>query len=274
MLQSIIPFLCIVSGALAVDGNWSAWGSWGGCSQTCGSGTRYRSRSCSNPFPSFNGADCVGDTQVSQTCNTNTCPAVDGAWSDWGDWGDCSNACGSGTKIRTRDCTDPTPMYGGSDCSVSNTQSQSEICTGPCAVDGVWGSWGSYGDCTHTCGGGKKARRRSCNNPVPSNGGDDCSGDTYNIADCNTGACSVPAAGSYVQICPTGFFTCESGIVGCINNTLQCDCTNHCSDSSDESTSYASCPAVPTCTGSDVKSSIAICLLLGLMRFVVEKIII
>ncbi|CAG2191079.1 unnamed protein product [Mytilus edulis] len=112
MLQSIIPFLCIVSGALAVDGNWSAWGSWGGCSQTCGSGTRYRSRSCSNPFPSFNGADCVGDTQVSQTCNTNTCPAVDGAWSDWGDWGDCSNACGSGTKTRTRDCTDPTPCMG------------------------------------------------------------------------------------------------------------------------------------------------------------------
>ena len=60
---------------LTVDGNWAQWLSWGSCSQTCGSGDRYRSRSCSDPFPSFNGADCPGVSQESQTCNTNSCPA-------------------------------------------------------------------------------------------------------------------------------------------------------------------------------------------------------
>jgi choriolysin H len=43
-----------------VDGNWSDWSSWGNCSQSCGGGTRRQMRTCSNPAPQGNGANCVG----------------------------------------------------------------------------------------------------------------------------------------------------------------------------------------------------------------------
>lgn len=266
MFQKFVFFVCCIYGSLAVDGNWSQWGLWGDCSKTCASGNRYRSRSCSDPFPSFNGAPCPGDSQESQTCNTNTCPAINGAWSNWGDWGACSINCGSGTKTRTRLCTNPAPAYGGAQCSSSNVESQTDICTGPCSVDGVWGAWGSYGPCTHTCGGGKQARRRTCNNPAPSNGGLTCPGATYDVASCSTTPCPVPAAGSYVQYCPTSYFTCQSGTVACINDTLKCDCKNHCSDASDETTGYASCPSPPKCAACDIKTSVLFFLLIMFVR--------
>ena len=39
---------------------------------------------------------------------------------------------------------------------------------------GNWGEWSGFSKCTASCGGGKQSRSRSCNNPPPSNGGDDC----------------------------------------------------------------------------------------------------
>ena len=43
-------------------------------------------------------------------------------------------------------------------------------------VDGNWGEWSSWSDCTKTCGGGEQLRNRTCNNPAPANGGKDCEG--------------------------------------------------------------------------------------------------
>ncbi|CAH3198909.1 unnamed protein product, partial [Porites evermanni] len=54
-------------------------------------------------------------------------------------------------------------------------------------VDGKYSDWSEFTDCTKTCGGGQKSRRRSCTNPPPQNGGKDCAGlgpDTE-YADCN-----------------------------------------------------------------------------------------
>ena len=44
-------------------------------------------------------------------------------------------------------------------------------------VNGGYGQWGSWGDCSITCGKGKGVaiRDRLCNNPEPKNGGKDCS---------------------------------------------------------------------------------------------------
>ena len=56
-----------------VDGNWSEWGVWGSCSQTCGVGTQTRMRTCTNPPPSGGGAGCLGSSSQSQSCNTALC---------------------------------------------------------------------------------------------------------------------------------------------------------------------------------------------------------
>lgn len=54
-------------------------------------------------------------------------------------------------------------------------------------VDGKYSDWSEFTDCTKTCGGGQKSRRRSCTNPPPQNGGKDCAslGTDTEYADCN-----------------------------------------------------------------------------------------
>ena len=42
---------------------------------------------------------------------------VDGGLSLWGPWSPCSLSCGGlGVKVRSRDCTQPSPAHGGKDC--------------------------------------------------------------------------------------------------------------------------------------------------------------
>ena len=43
-------------------------------------------------------------------------------------------------------------------------------------VDGNWGAWGAFGPCTKTCGSGSALRKRTCDDPPPSNGGKSCEG--------------------------------------------------------------------------------------------------
>ncbi|XP_041446983.1 A disintegrin and metalloproteinase with thrombospondin motifs 3 [Xenopus laevis] len=55
--------------------------------------------------------------------------------------------------------------------------------------DGNWGSWTKFGSCSRTCGIGVRFRTRQCNNPMPVNGGQDCSGLNYEYQLCNTEEC-------------------------------------------------------------------------------------
>lgn len=38
-------------------------------------------------------------------------------------------------------------------------------------VNGGWGQWMDFGECSRTCGGGIRKSYRECDNPRPSNGG-------------------------------------------------------------------------------------------------------
>eukprot|EP00397_Hematodinium_sp_SG-2012_P043434 GEMP01048277.1.p1 GENE.GEMP01048277.1~~GEMP01048277.1.p1 ORF type:complete len:321 (+),score=23.18 GEMP01048277.1:76-1038(+) len=69
------------------------------------------------------------------------------------------------------------------------------------AVNGGWSSWGAYGACSKTCGGGTKRRTRECTNPAPSNGGSDCSGSGTENRSCNTEACSVLVSNIGEDVC-------------------------------------------------------------------------
>ncbi|XP_076238234.1 A disintegrin and metalloproteinase with thrombospondin motifs 9 [Calliopsis andreniformis] len=56
-------------------------------------------------------------------------------------------------------------------------------------IDGQWGEWGRYGECSRTCGGGIKKKYRECNNPPPQHGGNYCVGDRVKYRSCGTKEC-------------------------------------------------------------------------------------
>ncbi|MEQ2306171.1 A disintegrin and metalloproteinase with thrombospondin motifs 15 [Ameca splendens] len=56
-------------------------------------------------------------------------------------------------------------------------------------VDGQWGKWGAFGDCSRSCGGGVQLAKRECNNPVPENGGKYCYGLRIKYRSCNLYPC-------------------------------------------------------------------------------------
>ncbi|XP_063443799.1 SCO-spondin-like isoform X2 [Mytilus trossulus] len=233
-----------------INGGYTSWSSWDTCTVTCGGGTQDRTRSCTNPAPQYGGLQCSGAASSQQSCNTHHCP-IDGVWTSWSGWGTCTVTCGGGSQDRTRSCTNPAPQYGGANCV--GVTSETQGCNSQlCIIDGAWSTWGSWGGCSTTCGGGKYSRARTCSDPRPQNGGLACSGDSSEFGDCNTNACPVASSGQYVQLCPSGWFTCQGGSVSCIDEAFVCDCEKDCDDGSDETTSYATCDAnvLATCPSS------------------------
>ena len=85
-------------------------------------------------------------------------------------------------------------------------------------VNGEWSAWSYSGwsSCSADCGGGTQTRTatRSCDNPAPSCGGADCSGDTTLVESqsCNTGACCNQVACGQDYYC---VYACVLGCGGC-----------------------------------------------------------
>ena len=57
-----------------------------------------------------------------------------------------------------------------------------------CTVDGQWGSWEAW-QCSVTCGTGTDTRTRNCDNPAPSNGGNNCVGSSTESTSCTEPDC-------------------------------------------------------------------------------------
>jgi len=49
--------------------------------------------------------------------------------------------------------------------------------------------WEDATQCSDSCGGGLKQQVRSCTNPLPQCGGDECDGEQYRNVPCNTQCC-------------------------------------------------------------------------------------
>ncbi|KAK7604348.1 hypothetical protein V9T40_005534 [Parthenolecanium corni] len=52
------------------------------------------------------------------------------------------------------------------------------------AVNGGWGPWSQWSECSAHCGRGTSKRSRACNNPPPLNGGSFCSGPALQETKC------------------------------------------------------------------------------------------
>ena len=61
---------------------------------------------------------------------------VDGGFSEWSNWTTCSVVCGTGFQLRHRNCTSPSPAYGGKSCESKNFTEGRTCAMGPCQLPG------------------------------------------------------------------------------------------------------------------------------------------
>ncbi|XP_048580774.1 uncharacterized protein LOC5507168 isoform X2 [Nematostella vectensis] len=170
-----------------VNGAWSDFSKWSTCSKSCGGGIMSRTRTCTNPKPAHGGKECEGDDKETKACGISPCP-VNGEWSDFSKWSTCSKSCGGGIMSRTRTCSNPKPAHGGKECE--GDAKETKACgISPCPVNGGWSDFSKWSSCTKSCGGGIMSRTRTCTNPKPANGGQECKGDETETKACGTKKC-------------------------------------------------------------------------------------
>ncbi|XP_054880506.1 A disintegrin and metalloproteinase with thrombospondin motifs 20 [Poeciliopsis prolifica] len=173
-------------------GQWQA-GEWSACSVTCGVGRTTRHVVCSNYHQPVDQSFCDPDERpaAEQECTAAPCPSaynrqhiyeqpygypqdpgrhpghsswnVPSADNQWrtGPWGACSSTCAGGFQRRVVVCQDADGRSN-SYCDERVKPAESKSCdSGPCPL---W-NYGVWGECTQTCGGGRKTRLVVCQRP-------------------------------------------------------------------------------------------------------------
>ncbi|XP_021098467.1 A disintegrin and metalloproteinase with thrombospondin motifs 8 isoform X2 [Heterocephalus glaber] len=77
----------------------------------------------------------------------------------------------------------------GSLCLDGSCLPKEEVERSKAVVDGGWTQWGTWGECSRTCGGGIQFSYRDCKDPQPQNGGKYCLGQRAKYQSCNTEEC-------------------------------------------------------------------------------------
>jgi len=138
---------------------------------------------------------------------------INGGYGKWAEWTQCDQECGEGMQFRERGCNNPIPSGGGDDCEALGDAAQSRKCMlKECPVDGGYSRWSEYGKCSASCGGGVMKRTRTCTNPEPSNGGQQCEGKAEETQACGMDPC--PVDGGFSQWSKYGqcTLTCGGGL--------------------------------------------------------------
>eukprot|EP00111_Clytia_hemisphaerica_P024359 TCONS_00071884-protein len=112
---------------------------------------------------------------------------IDGGVSDFGPWSQCSKSCGGGRKSRERACVDPIPNDPGKGCE--NLTQVEECNTQNCPINGAWGGWSEFSQCSKSCGMGSQSRSRKCNSPKEQFGGKKCVGKHTETQSCMPQMC-------------------------------------------------------------------------------------
>jgi hypothetical protein len=128
------------------DSSWASWSQWSGCSASCGTGARQRSRDCLRDGVTVEPSRCKGNDVDQQQCNNNACPFMH----SWSQWSPCSVSCGQGQATRQRQCSQP---------GLCNEQAYE---TRNCNNGGCFSQWSEWSECTKPCGNGRTNRNRYC----------------------------------------------------------------------------------------------------------------
>ncbi|XP_041480421.1 A disintegrin and metalloproteinase with thrombospondin motifs adt-1-like [Lytechinus variegatus] len=149
-------------------GTWTQWAPWASCSATCGPGLQSANRTCMKG--NSLGRNCDGDDFRVRDCNLYPCqhgvpPGV--AWGGWSQWTTCHMTCGNMSKRwRWRYCVKDGKKTEGCNGVPSG---QTRNCRVPAckfldADRPSWTQWGSWTECTKTCGGqtGESFQERTC----------------------------------------------------------------------------------------------------------------
>jgi len=129
------------------------WGSWGGCTRSCGHhGTRSRSRKIKSP--AYSGGKLCTDPEIglatTESCNREACP-VDCSMSDWAQWSGCDVSCASGVRTRSRSIIQQAEA-GGLACPTPEELSEQLYCwEGPCPSECEVTEWGPWDQCSVSC---------------------------------------------------------------------------------------------------------------------------
>lgn len=154
-------------GPCSIDCEVTPWGDWGGCSEECGGGVQKRSRFILQRAQ-FGGQRCPPLNET-RPCNEKPCPH-DCIVAHWSKWSNCSEWCGNGTQLRTRDVLRH-PIKDGARCPPLN---ETRPCFNmPCPQDCEVGKWSEWGECSALCGNGRRNRTRRILKQ-PENGGERC----------------------------------------------------------------------------------------------------
>lgn len=111
------------------------------------------------------------------------CLGSEWSWSEWGTWSNCSVTCGYGNMSRTRVCLDINFCVGNTIDILS--------CYGTCTagLQSSWLDWGSWSNCSSSCGIGAMNRTRVCSGGTKSCIGNNIESiNCYNNRSC-TGSC-------------------------------------------------------------------------------------
>jgi hypothetical protein len=184
----------------------NSYGGWGSCSASCGGGTQTRSATCVRSDGSAVSSAYCSTPTTSQSCNTQSCYSYSWSASGWS----TPNGCGTVTSTRSVTClrSDGAAM---SDAYCSGTKpatTQSDTNYNSCTYSYSYGSWGS---CSVSCGGGTQYRSATCyrsDGAVVDNG---YCGAAATAQSCNTQACA-PATGTWSAPQYTGM--CQSFYTG------------------------------------------------------------
>jgi hypothetical protein len=162
----------------------NSYGTWGSCSASCGGGTQTRTATCMRSDGSaVSSANCPAPT-TSQSCNTQSCYSYSWNYSGWS----TPAACGATTSTRSVWCqrSDGTTMSDAYCAGTKPASSQAATDYSSCSYSFSYGTWGS---CSASCGGGSQTRSATCYRSDGTAVANSSCGTPTTSQSCNTQSC-------------------------------------------------------------------------------------